>query len=163
MSKSLFTPKKVMSKIRGINILMADDDEDDRYFFKKALEKLSISTNLVTVEDGEELIDYLTKDKGKIPDILFLDINMPRKNGYESLIEIKSNKDIRDFPIIMYSTSLRDSMADTLFQNGAHYYLRKGDSKDLEKHLEQILTLLVENNLKRQVREEFFLNEMRII
>jgi CheY-like chemotaxis protein len=152
-----------MSKIRVINILMADDDEDDRYFFEKALEDLSISTNLVTVEDGEELMDYLTQDKGKIPDILFLDINMPRKNGHECLLEIKSNKNIKDFPIVMYTTSMRDSMADTLFQNGAHYYLRKGDSKDLEKNLQLILTMLEEKNFERPLRENFFLNEMRVV
>jgi len=146
-----------------INILMADDDEDDRYFFAKALKKSSIPTKLTTVEDGEELVDYLIKNKGKFIDVLFLDINMPRKNGHESLIEIKSNKEIKDFPVIIYTTSIRDRMADILFQNGAHFYLRKGDTSDLEKNLEMILTMLTEKNLERPSRERFFINEQRVI
>jgi len=146
-----------------INILLADDDEDDRNFFGKALEKLSMRTKFITVADGEELMYYLTQGKEKAPDILFLDINMPRKNGYECLLEIKSNKDIKDFPVIMYTTSLRDKMADILFQNGAHYYLRKGDVKDLEKSLQLILTMFEEKQFERPSREHFFLNEMRVI
>ena len=146
-----------------INILLADDDEDDRNFFGKALEKLSMRTKFITVADGEELMYYLTQGKEKAPDILFLDINMPRKNGYECLLEIKSNKDIKDFPVIMYTTSLRDKLADILFQNGAHYYLRKGDVKDLEKSLQLILTMFEEKQFERPSREHFFLNEMRVI
>jgi len=152
-----------MNNTKAINILLADDDEDDRYFFGKALKNLSTHTNLTTVEDGEQLLEYLTHNKGKSPDILFLDINMPRKNGYECLLEIKSNKNIKDFPVIMYTTSLRDKMADILFQNGAHYYLRKGDPKDLEKNLQLILTMFEEKQFERPSREHFFLNEMRVI
>jgi CheY-like chemotaxis protein len=152
-----------MAGKNAINILMADDDEDDRYFFAAALKTLAIPTKLVTVDDGERLIDYLTRDKTGSPDLLFLDINMPRKNGYECLLEIKSNTGIKDFPVIMYSTSLKDVMADVLFQNGAHYYLRKGDVKELEKYLGIILTKFREQHFQRPSREEFVLNEMRVI
>lgn len=142
---------------------MADDDEDDCYFFSKALKSLSISTKLVTVEDGEKLIDYLTKNKGKFLDILFLDINMPRKNGNECLLEIKGNADIKDFPIIIYSTSLKNTMADMLFENGAHYYLRKGDLIDLVKYLHLILTMFEEKKLQRPPKEGFILNERTVV
>jgi len=146
-----------------INILMADDDQDDHYFFAQALKTLPILTKLVTVDDGEELIDYLTKNERKSPDLLFLDINMPRKNGYECLLEIKGNKNLKDFPIIMYSTSLKDTLADLLFENGAHYYLRKGDFNELVKYLNLVLTMFLKNKLKRPSKEDFFLNEMSII
>ncbi|MEO6302480.1 MAG: response regulator [Bacteroidia bacterium] len=145
-----------------INILLADDDHDDRYFFAKALKSLPIPTKLVTVDDGEELMNYLTENKAKLPDILFLDINMPRKNGNECLIEIKGNKSINYFPVIMYSTSLKDTVAEMLFQNGAHYYLRKGDFSDLVKHLQLVLTMLQGKNFQRPSIEEFVLNEMRV-
>ena len=64
-----------------ISILLADDDADDRFFFGKALKELPISTELTTVEDGEKLMSYLLKNSEKLPDVLFLDLNMPRKNG----------------------------------------------------------------------------------
>ena len=142
---------------------MADDDEDDRYFFKKALIKLSLSATLVTVADGAELMSYLSKNRSKLPDILFLDINMPRKNGYECLVEIKANTDTKKFPVIMYSTSLDDAMADLLYQEGAQYYLCKGNLPDLEKYLQTVLTLLDGNNLQRPSRKEFLLNPMRVV
>jgi CheY-like chemotaxis protein len=144
-----------------INILMADDDQDDCYFFERALKKIAIPTKLVSLDDGEQLMDYLVKNKGKSPDILFLDINMPRKNGYECLHEIKGNKDITDFPVIMYSTSLKDAMADMLYQEGAHYYLCKCDFPDLVRHLQNILTLLQDNHLEKPSKERFVLNEIR--
>jgi len=146
-----------------LKILMADDDDDDRYFFEKALKKVSIPSKLITVDDGEQLMDYLIKNKGEFPDVLFLDINMPRKNGYECLIEIKSNPNIKDFPVIMYSTSLKDTMADMLFEKGAHYYLRKGDFQELVKHLELVLAMLETNNFQKPLKKGFILSEMRVI
>ncbi len=106
-------------------------------------------------------MDYLSKHKRESTSILFLDINMPRKNGYECLQEIKGNKYIRDFPVIMYSTSLKDAMADMLYQKGAHYYLCKCDFPDLVKHLLHILTLLQDKRLERPSKERFVLNEIR--
>jgi len=149
-----------MSTKNVINILMADDDPDDRHFFERALKKTALSTRLTTVEDGEQLIEYLLK-KQKNPDILFLDINMPRKNGYECLLEIKGNKDLAGFPVIMYSTSLKDAMADMLFHAGAHHYLCKCDLPDLIKYLTLILTMLKDNNLTRPLKDQFVLNGTR--
>lgn len=146
-----------------INILMADDDPDDCTFFARALKKIPIAVKLVIVNDGEQLMDYVVKNKEKSPNILFLDINMPRKNGYECLQEIKGNKDLNDFPVIMYSTSLKDAMADMLYQEGAHYYLCKCDFHDLVKHLQHILTLLQDNNLGKPPRDGFVLNKTRVV
>jgi len=146
-----------------INVLLADDDEDDRNFFVIALKKVSLPSKLVCVNDGEELMNYLSKSKSKLPDILFLDINMPRKNGYECLVEIKANAHTKNVPVIMYSTSLKDSMADMLYENGAGYYLRKSGLADLDKYLQLLLTMLQEKTLQKPVREEFALNEMRAV
>ena len=72
-----------------LNILLADDDTDDCIFFKKALDELTLPTNLVAVHDGEQLMHLLTNDTNPLPHILYLDLNMPRKNGFECLSEIK--------------------------------------------------------------------------
>jgi CheY-like chemotaxis protein len=71
--------------MKSINILLADDDTDDCFFFEKALREISITTQLTSVSDGERLMDHLSKNLGKLPDVLFLDLNMPRKSGFECL------------------------------------------------------------------------------
>jgi CheY-like chemotaxis protein len=136
---------------------MADDDEDDRFFFARALHGIAIPTQLKPVEDGEVLMNYLSASPKNIPDILFLDINMPRKNGLECLIEVKASKSIADFPVIIYSTALTESVADVFYQKGAHYYMRKPDLSELTKQLQWILTRLVSGNLERVTRDKFVL------
>ena len=140
-----------------IHILLADDDEDDRFFFAKTLNTLAIPTRLTTVDDGAQLMSYLHENSGKLPDILFLDINMPRKNGSECLSEIKSSKSIGEFPIVMYSTSLSSTVVDLLYENGAYYYLRKGILSELEENLQAILTSIREDKLVRPPRDRFIL------
>ena len=70
---------------KNLNILLADDDTDDCIFFKEALDELLIKTNLRTMHDGEQLMIYLGGTSRELMDVLFLDINIPRKNGFECL------------------------------------------------------------------------------
>jgi CheY-like chemotaxis protein len=65
----------------SINVLLADDDKDDCLFFQEILEEISISTTFKAVYDGEYLMQYLENQVSELPDVLFLDINMPRKTG----------------------------------------------------------------------------------
>ncbi|HVD99907.1 MAG TPA: response regulator [Cytophagaceae bacterium] len=141
-----------------INILLADDDVDDRFFFNKALKTLPFYIQLMTIEDGERLLSYLKKNPTKLPDILFLDHNMPRKNGSECLSEIKANPDLKNLPVIMYSTYLHDDVADVLYENGAHFYIRKTNLPDLKKILYHVITLITEKKLIRPLRAQFMLN-----
>ena len=139
-------------------ILLADDDIDDRFFFDKALENLPIPTQLETVEDGEKLMSYLLENAKKLPDVLFLDLNMPRKNGSECLAEIKSNEKLKGLPVIIYSTSLHDEVADLLYKGGAHYYIRKTDLEELKKILFHVLTLMAEKKFLRPSRDGFIVS-----
>ena len=66
-------------KLKQLNILLADDDTDDCIFFKEALDELLLPTHLITVHDGEQLMQLLTNETTELPDVLFLDLNMPRK------------------------------------------------------------------------------------
>jgi CheY-like chemotaxis protein len=144
--------------IKPIHALLADDDSDDRFFFDLALKEQSILVRLSTAEDGEQLMNFLLKSKEKLPDIIFLDLNMPRKNGSECLSEIMLDKKLRHIPVIVYSTSLHEDIADTLYKTGAYYYIRKTDFTELQKILAQVLSLFTETKFVRPSRRNFILN-----
>jgi CheY-like chemotaxis protein len=147
---------------KQLSILLADDDTDDRFFFAKALQALSIPSSLKTVENGELLITYLLENSENLPDVLFLDLNMPMKNGSECLLFIKKNEKLKKLPVIIYSTSLHVEIADLLYKNGAHYYIRKTELPDLKKVLSKVLPLILAKNLNRPSREEFVLSLQEI-
>lgn len=110
---------------KQMNILLADDDIDDRNFFKDALKALPLTTSLTTVNDGDELMNYLLANTEQLPHVLFLDINMPAKNGFECLEEIKQNKKLKDIPVVMFSTSSEQDKIKILFKTGADVYIHK--------------------------------------
>ena len=136
-------------------LLLADDDEDDRFFFEKALRKIPINTHLTTVCDGEQLMDYLSKNLVQLPDVLFLDLSMPRKGGFECLTEIKEDERLKDIPVVMFSTSYtqdinyESGMIDVLYNIGAQDYIRKPGG--IAKLKELIL-----KSLRKVIKEERF-------
>ena len=141
------------------NLLLADDDEDDCAFFKEALDELSLSVSLVVVNDGVQLMDYLTANSSNnLPDILFLDLNMPRKNGHECLKEIKEIEKLHSLPIIIFSTSLDIEIVYLMYKKVATYYIRKpGEFSKLKKVIGNALHVASQNKLKQPVREHFVL------
>jgi len=139
--------------LNQLNILLADDDTDDCFFFKKALEELLLSTHLTIVHDGEQLLNYLSKNSEHLPDVLFLDLSMPRKNGFECLSEIKENKKLKDLPVVIFSTSFpqdrnyEENMIKMLLKIGARDYIRKsGDFAQLKQVIHNTLIMVAENN-----------------
>ena len=141
------------------NLLLADDDNDDCTFFKEALEDLPISANLLTVHDGVQLMNYLSTKADTLPDVLFLDLNMPLKNGFECLSEIKSSREFENVPVIIFSTSLNMEVVDLLYQKGAHYYIRKpGEYDKLKKVILEAVTLTLKNKLTQPTRDKFILH-----
>lgn len=123
-----------------LNILLVDDDADDRAFFDKALGEIPIEVNLITLNDGEQLMDYLATNSEQLPDVLFLDLSMPRKSGFECLTEMKDNIKLKELPVVMFSTSYTQdfnyelSMINVLYKLGAQDYIRKpGDIAELKK------------------------------
>ena len=141
------------------NLLLADDDEDDCDFFKEALDELLLPTSLVTVNDGVQLMDFLSESGAEnLPDILFLDLNMPRKNGLECLTEIKQKQEYKDLPVIIFSTSLDKDIVDLVYQKGAVHYIRKpGEFSKLKKVIANALSITSQSNFKQPVRENFIL------
>ena len=141
------------------NLLLADDDDDDCLFFKEALDETSINAILYVVHDGVQLMDYLKSNTiTNFPDVLFLDLNMPRKNGLECLAEIKADENLQKLPVIIFSTSLDSEIVNNLYKNGASFYIRKpGDFSKLKRVIEIALTTASENNFKQPERANFIL------
>ena len=117
---------------KTITLLLAEDDPDDRMLVRQALEKCRIANNLMVVEDGEDLMDYLhrrgryadPKDSPR-PGLILLDLNMPRKDGREALREIKSDHRLRDIPIIILTTSKTDEDVVRSYNLGVNSYIAK--------------------------------------
>lgn len=124
-----------------IYIVLADDDEDDQLFFEEAFDEIKINTKVDTFNDGVELMDFLTDETSKLPSILFLDLNMPKKSGIECLIEIKKNDRFKDIAIAIYSTSASEEDIENTFVLGANVYIKKpNDFAKLKKVLENVVT-----------------------
>ena len=141
---------------QNYNLLLADDDEDDCAFFEEALAELSLPVIFEAVNDGVQLIDFLKK--GNLPDILFLDLNMPRKNGYECLTEIKQIAEFKNLPIIIFSTSLDTEIVNLVYEKGAAYYIRKpGEFAQLKKVISNAFALIAADNVKQPGRGQFIL------
>lgn len=125
-----------------IHIILADDDEDDRLFFTDAFDELKISTKVQTCNDGVELMNYLNKEDSILPNVLFLDLNMPMKNGIECLHEIKADKRFDDIVIAIYSTSSSEEHIEETFICGANIYIKKpSDFNELKRVLSYVVTL----------------------
>jgi|TARA_R110000868_G_scaffold306193_3_gene567256 CheY-like chemotaxis protein len=137
-------------------ILLADDDEDDCMFFKEALNELSLCATLKTVNNGVALMDFLENNLSNLPQVLFLDLNMPRKSGTECLSEIKQCEKFRHIPVIIYSTSSNIDVMDQLYCQGAQYYIRKpGDFSNLKSVISRTIDLIKQKRVLQSSREEF--------
>ncbi|GAB2556883.1 response regulator [Spirosoma areae] len=140
-------------------ILLADDDEDDCLFFKEALDELIIAAHLTIVPNGEQLMHLLKKSADQLPHVLFLDLNMPRKSGYECLLEIKRDSTLKQLPVIILSTSFEPTVADLLYKNGAQHCIRKpADFSKLKQIIHQALTLVAQENGSQPAKQDFVLN-----
>lgn len=114
-----------------MTILMADDDDDDYLLTKKALKESKLVNTLIRVKDGEELMDYLlgrgayADTKPDRPGVILLDLNMPRKDGREALKEIKSHADLKNIPIVIFTTSKAEEDIYRTYQLGGNSFITK--------------------------------------
>ncbi len=142
-----------------IYILLADDDENDRFFFKDAFKEIKIKTVVSTVKDGIELMQYFQAPEVILPHILFLDLNMPRKGGMECLKEIKSISRLKDIVIAIFSTSASEEDVEETFVNGANVYIKKPhDFEQLKKILTKVITINWQYHTSGLNRDVFLLN-----
>ncbi len=130
---------QAFSKPRCLNILLADDDADDRLMACEAINRSfsQLEVSLRCVEDGEELLEclrgrgrYASVETTRYPDIILLDLNMPRKNGLEALREIKSDEQLRHIPVIILTTSKEQEDIYRTYDLGVNSFISKPVSYD---------------------------------
>ncbi|WP_026261924.1 response regulator [Spirosoma aerolatum] len=118
-------------KPTSMTILIADDDTDDRLFMDKALRQSGYAHNIQFVEDGEELMEYLRREgrynekNAPWPNLLILDLNMPRKNGFQALSEIKDDPKLRRLPVVVMTTSTADEDVLKTYNLGVNSFVTK--------------------------------------
>jgi len=143
-----------------LTILLADDDHADCLLFKEALEELPVSAQLAIVHDGEQLMELLARKSKSLPDVLFLDLNMPRKSGAVSLGEIKRDFVLQQLPVIIFSTATEQSNVNQSFRDAAHYYIRKPTNfLDLKKVIYKALSLIADKNISLPGKDNFLLTD----
>jgi len=113
-------------------ILMADDDADDRLLAQDALAECKFAGRVHFVENGEALVDYLFR-RGEFkdpassprPNLILLDLNMPKMDGREALREIKGDPDLRRIPLVVFTTSQADTDVGAVYELGANSFITK--------------------------------------
>ncbi len=144
--------------LQPINILLADDDNADCLLFKEALEELPVEAHLTIRNDGDAVMAELTKKGNNLPDVLFLDLNMPRKNGFATLGAIKRDTRLQELPVIIFSTSSEMDVVKKVFRDAAHYYICKpADFSQLKKVIYEALMLITQKNNILPLEDNFMI------
>jgi len=142
--------------MQAIHILLVEDNEGDILLTSEALEDGKILNKLSVVRDGREAIDFLDKKKDFIgastPDLILLDVNLPKMNGHEVLKYIKQHKALKQIPVIMLTTSSSQEDIDNSYQNYANCYITKpievGDFMKAVNQIEEFWVNLVKLHSK---------------
>jgi CheY-like chemotaxis protein len=141
---------------KKITILIADDDAEDRMLIQDSFEENRLANDFRFVENGEELIDYLTRcgkyknvESSPRPGLILLDLNMPKKDGREALREIKNNPELRGIPIVVLTTSKAEEDIYRTYDLGVNSFITKpvtfeslvALTKDLGRYWFQVVEL----------------------
>lgn len=137
------------------SIILADDDPDDHEFFRDILRDIDPSIKLNIVKDGAELLQLLPHF---VPDLLFLDLEMPVKNGLECLREIRQAAHLKDLPVVVFSSTTRPANIETAYEMGADLFLIKSHSyNDLLSSVRALLALDWSN--PAVIKEQYRIND----
>lgn len=121
------------------SIILADDDRDDHDFFEIALHEIDSTKKLHVVTDGVQLLDLLTH---YVPDLIFLDLDMPCKNGLECLREIRNNSTLFNLPVVVFSSTSRPANITTAYEMGGNlFFIKPSNYHDLVAAVRSILSL----------------------
>ncbi len=141
------------------NVYLTDDDQDDCMFFWEALHELNDSVKLTIINDGAKLMEKLRVEEPVVPEIIFLDLNMPRKNGLECLTELGAAHRFNNTSIIIFSTNSNLDIVEESFKCDANFYICKPHSFTLfKKTIEHVLSFEPMQLLQQPPRDNFVIS-----
>lgn len=133
----------MLQDLELIRVVLVDDDADDREFFQEAVGELPYEIELIVYRNGQEFVDGMIAGKDKMPDLVFLDLNMPIKNGKDALRELRGMEEFKNIPVIaIYSTSTSDTdQAETLIYGADAFISKPTDYSHLKKLISKIFEI----------------------
>jgi CheY-like chemotaxis protein len=144
----------IMTKNQFGHIILAEDDIDDQNIFQLALQEVDPNIELAFASNGNQLLENL---KAKSPDLIFLDLDMPYKNGLECLLDIRNDPSLAKLPVIVFSSTTKQSNIQTAYEMGAHlFFIKPPVYSDYLSSIRAILNLNWKN--PELVREQYCVN-----
>ena len=139
-----------------LHVLFVDDDADEFYLFNEALEQSEQQVKMERAKDGNDLLKILKS--GTQPDVIFMDLNMPYKDGLETLIELKSGNQFNNIPVVIFSTSSNITQINTCYEQGANMYVIKPETFDqITNMVNKVFALNWRTNLASPSLNDFVL------
>lgn len=146
-----------------LKIILAEDDAEDQELFLDALDEAQVPSEVTTVENGQQLLDNLRDESQPNPDVIFIDVSMPVKDGIKALEEIKKDEELRDIPAVMLSTWDHPADIEDAFEKGADLYVQKPSSfAGFVLILKKVFLLHWARTLLAPVRKLFFISEKNV-
>ncbi len=131
-----------------IIVFIVDDDEDDRQFLMEVIAQINPRTIFKQFNNGQDALHALEAAEASLPDIIFLDLNMPRLNGRQCLQQLKENKRTSDIPVVIYTTGKKeDDMEEAQKSGSIHYIIKPTCRKDLKKEIEFVLAEILNGSV----------------
>lgn len=128
---------------KKLSLLIVDDDADDRKLFMEAVKEVDEKIKCLTAKDGQQALELL-RTSVVLPDLIFLDLRMPRINGKKCLVEIKNDERLKHIPVYIYTTSREVTESEELQKLGAVHFISKPSNHE---EVYYILSLLLEEEL----------------
>ena len=143
-----------------LDVMLAENDRDDRFLFGKVLKNMPNTGHVTLIPDGKQLMNYLSKNSDHLPDLLFLDVELHKKTGFECLYEIKDDERLKDIPVVMLSTSFAQDrkyeayLINMLLKIGALHFIHKSDDfGQIRAEIQKAFAMSVKNNLLTECME----------
>ncbi|WP_415325790.1 response regulator [Chryseobacterium sp. MMS23-Vi53] len=125
-----------------LNVILVDNDEGNQIFFKNIFKDLKIGIKVQVFCNGENLMEYLKSEEAIVPEILFIDFDIPKKNSLECLHEIKANAKFDQMITTIYSDRLSEAEIEDVFVKGANIFMKKPDNyTELKKVISEVVTV----------------------
>lgn len=152
-------PASAAKTVGKVVVMLVDDDSDDRDLFKEVIEDLDAAIEVKAVEDGFKLMRTLNEPTAVLPTLIFLDLNMPGKNGKQCLAEIKTDSRLTDIPVVIYSTSVNKKDIQETHERGANLYISKPNTfRGLISVVEKVFSLDLDKLRRPPTMQDFVLS-----